>query len=297
MDNFLIIDDYRVKVSNPDKLLWPELGITKVDYIKYLIYLSPYLLSHAKDRFLTTIRYPDGFDKKFFYQKKVPRYAPDYVDTCEWKDGSRYINLNKQATLVWLGNLAALEYHTTFNRIQKPDSPINLVFDLDPSDGQVFEQVIDVALKINETLKKLNVISYIKTSGATGLQIYIPIGEKYDYDTARKISKFFAEYFAGKYPDIITIERLKEKRGNKLYFDYLQMWEGKSIITPYSPRATKNATIAMPVTWEEVEKGIRPEDFTIMNALKRIKEKGDLFQVLLSQNNSQNFDFVLEQIE
>ncbi|QUI23594.1 DNA polymerase domain-containing protein [Vallitalea pronyensis] len=297
MDNFLIIDDHRVKISNADKLLWPDLGITKVDYIKYLIYLSPYLLSHAKDRFLTTIRYPDGYDKKFFYQKKVPQYAPDFVETCEWKDGSMYINLNNQATLVWLGNLAALEFHTTFNRVQKPNAPINLVFDLDPSRGQVFEQVIDVALKVHETLKKLKVTSYIKTSGATGLQIYIPIGEKYDYDTARSISKFFAEYFAGKYPDMITIERLKEKRGQKLYFDYLQMWEGKSIITPYSPRATKHATIAMPVTWDEVEKGIRPEDFTIINALKRIDEKGDLFANLLSQNNVQNMDFVLEEIK
>lgn len=297
VDKIILIEGDKIKLSNPNKLLWPNLGITKVDYLKYLIYLSPYIIKHAKDRFLTTIRYPDGYHKKFFYQKKVPSYAPDFVETCEWKDGSLYINLNKQATLVWLGNLASLEFHTTFNKIQKPLSPSSLVFDLDPSEGQIFEQVIEVALRVHETLNKLNVTSYVKTSGATGLQIYIPIGEKYDYDTARKISKFFAEYFANKYPDIITIERLKDKRGSKLYFDYLQMWEGKSIITPYSPRATQYASVSMPLRWEEVEKGIKPEDFTIMNALDRINDIGDLFDPLLNKNTIQSFEFVLEQIQ
>ncbi|GKX29505.1 DNA polymerase domain-containing protein [Vallitalea longa] len=297
MDKFIMIDNNKVKISNPDKLLWPELGISKVDYIKYLIYLSPYIIKHAKDRFLTTIRYPDGYNKKFFYQKKVPAYAPDFVDTVNWKDGSEYINLNKQVTLIWLGNLASLEFHTTFNRIQKPFSPTSLVFDLDPSQGQTFDQVIEVALLIYETLNKLNVNSYVKTSGATGLQIYIPIGEKYDYNLARKISKFFAEYFANKYPNLITIERLKEKRGNKLYFDYLQMWEGKSIINPYSPRATKFASISMPVKWEEVKKGIKPSDFTIMNAMDRIKKNGDLFEPLIDNKNAENVSSILQQIK
>jgi bifunctional non-homologous end joining protein LigD len=296
VDNIIIIDDIKIKLSNPNKLLWPELGITKVDYLKYLIYLSPYIIKHAKDRYLTTIRYPDGYNQKFFYQKKIPSYAPNYVDTCEWKDGSLYINLNKQTTLIWLGNLASLEFHTTFNKIHNPFYPNNIVFDLDPSQGQVFDQVIEVALKIYETLNKLNIKSYVKTSGATGLQIYIPIGDKYDYNVARQISKFFAEYFSNKYPEIITIERLKNKRGKKLYFDYLQMWEGKSIITPYSPRATKYASISMPLKWEEVEKGIKPEDFTIINAMARLKKMGDLFEPLLNNNNTQDFNFILQEI-
>jgi bifunctional non-homologous end joining protein LigD len=297
MDKIILIDNNKIKLSNPSKLLWDNLSITKEEYIKYLVMLSPYILKYAKNRYLTTIRYPDGYNKKFFYQKKVPSYAPNFVDTCQWKDGSKYINLNNKSTLIWLGNLATLEFHTTFNTINKPYSPTNLVFDLDPSEGQVFEQVIEVALKINETLKKLNITSYVKTSGATGLQIYISLGNRYDYDTARKISKFFAEYFASKYSDLITIERLKEKRGKKLYFDYLQMWEGKSIITPYSPRATKNATISMPLKWEEVEKGIKPKDYTIINALDRINAIGDLFQPLLNEDTASNIDFVLQEIK
>lgn len=297
MNKFIMINDNKIKISNPDKYLWPELGVTKVDYIKYLIYLSPYIIKHAKDRFLTTIRYPDGYSKKFFYQKKVPGYAPDFVNTADWKDGSKYINLDSQATLIWLGNLASLEFHTTFNKIQNPFAPTSLVFDLDPSEGQTFNQVIEVALLIYKTLNKLHINSYIKTSGATGLQIYIPIGEKYDYNTARKISKFFAEYFAKKYPRIITIERLKENRGNKLYFDYLQMWEGKSIITPYSPRATSSASISMPLRWEEVKEGIKPSDYTIMNAIERIKKNGDIFDPLLNRNNAQNINLILQQIK
>lgn len=287
------VDGVDIKITNSQKLLWPELGIRKVDYIKKLIFLAPYIIAYTSNRLLTTIRYPDGVHGKNFYQKQIPNYAPEWIDTLQWHDNT-YINLNKMASVIWVGNQAAIELHTAFDRYDNSEYPTNLVFDLDPSEGQTFENVTEVALKIHELMKSLGVKSFIKTSGATGLQIFIPIGNRYNYDTARKMNEFFAIYFSQKYPKLITIERMVDKRGKKLYFDYLQMWKGKTIISPYSARATKEATVSMPIEWQELEQGVIPKDFTLLNVEDRINEKGDLFAQLYDASNTQNLDFILD---
>lgn len=287
----ITLDNRELKITNPKKILWPALGIRKIDYIAKLIELAPFILPHTTNRLLTTIRYPDGVTGKSFYQKNIPQYAPQWIESVEWKN-TRYIILNSKATLGWLGNQAALEFHTTFNYYQNQDYPTALVFDLDPSKGQPFEQVVEVALYIFHTLTTLGINSYVKTSGATGLQIYIPIGRRYNYDLARQINKFFGEYFSQRLPKLITIERMTGKRGNKLYFDYLQMWHGKTITSVYSPRATINATISTPLEWEELNKGIKPEDFTLLNIRERLEEKGDLFAPLLQGGFESNIDHI-----
>ncbi len=289
------IDGHDVKITNPEKVLWTELGIRKIDYIKKLIELAPYLIPHTENRLLTTIRYPDGVNGKSFYQKNMPDYTPAWIEREQWKE-IEYINLNHLATLVWLGNQAALELHTSFHLIQKEKNPTSLVFDLDPSSGQTFSDVIEVALLIYDTLKSLEIKSYIKTSGATGLQIYIPVGGRYNYGTARKINTFFATYFQQKYPKYITIERIVSKRAQKLYFDYLQMWHGKTIISAYSPRATEKATISMPIAWDELQTGIKPDDFTLLNAIERLKEKGDLFEPLNNNGYNPHLDALIKSL-
>lgn len=291
--NELLVGDVKVRITNPEKVLFPDLGLRKIDYIGKLIELGPYILPHAKDRLLTTIRHPDGTGGKSFFQKNIPKYAPEWIEKTEWNE-IQYILLNSMATLVWLANQAALEFHTSFNLFQKENKPTDLVFDLDPSEGQSFDEVSEVALCIHETLKGLNIKSWAKTSGATGIQIYIPVGQRYDYDTARSINEFFGIYFSQRYPERITLERMVNKRAKKLYFDYLQMWNGKTITMVYSPRATPKATVSMPVTWEEIEAGITPEDFHLLNAKERLEQKGDLFKPLLLQENIQNLDFVLK---
>jgi bifunctional non-homologous end joining protein LigD len=291
--NELLVGDSKVRITNPEKVLFPDLGLRKIDYIAKLIELGPYILPHSKDRLLTTVRYPDGNEGKSFFQKNIPSYAPDWIEKADWNE-IRYIILNSMATLIWLGNQAALEFHTSFNLLQNENKPTDLVFDLDPSEGQGFDEVSEAALCIHETLQGLNIESWVKTSGATGLQIYIPIGQRYDYDTARSINEFFGIYFSQKYPKIITIERMVSKRGKKLYFDYLQMWSGKTITMVYSPRATPKATVSMPVTWEEIKVGIHPEDFHILNAKERLRKMGDLFKPLLLQEHIQNLDIMLE---
>lgn len=291
----ITIDGFPLQITNPKKILWPEIGIRKIDYISLLLKLAPFILPHTKDRLLTTIRYPDGINGKSFYQKSIPTYAPEWIERRTW-NGIDYILINNRATLIWLGNQAALELHTAFNLYQQPENPTSLVFDLDPSEGQPFEQVVQSAIYINETLTSLHIKSWIKTSGATGLQIYIPVGGRYNYQTARKLNKFFAEYFSQKHPELITIERMVNKRENKLYFDYLQMWSGKTITSCYSPRATKQATVSMPIEWEEVQKGITPQDFNLENMLTRLQKNGDLFKGLYLEKNIQNLDFLLKEI-
>jgi len=289
----ITIDGFPIRITNPEKILWPELELRKIDYIALLNDIAAYLLPHTKDRLLTTIRYPDGVGGKSFYQKNIPNYAPDWVDTAKWKT-TKYILLNKRATLIWLGNQAALEFHTSFNQYQTELYPSFLVFDLDPSKGQSFEEVVEAALLINETLQSLKIKSWVKTSGATGLQLYIPIGKQYTYETAKRINQFFSEYFSQKYANRITIERMVNKRGKKLYFDYLQMWHGKTITSVYSPRATKHGTVSIPVEWSELKKGIKPEDFHLLNVKDRLQEKGDLFAPLLSMENKQDLHMILD---
>lgn len=288
----LQVEDQKVKITNPEKYLWPELGIRKVDYISYLIKLSPYILSYSSHRLLTTIRYPHGIDGKSFYQKSIPTYAPHWITKVLWHN-TPYMVLDSLPTLVWLGNQAALELHTAFNSYDNENFPTFLVFDLDPSQGQSFEEVTEAALLIYDALEALNIKSWVKTSGATGLQIYIPVGEKYDYATSRKINSFFGKYFTQKYPNLFTMERTVNKRGKKLYFDYLQMWHGKSIIAPYSPRATKDATVSTPVTWDELRKGLKPQNFTLLNIHNRLKDKGDIFKELIDEVNIQDLDNIL----
>lgn len=267
------------QISNPDKLLFPDMGITKLEYIKSLYELAPYLLNYTGNRNLTAIHYPDGVGEKSYYQKNIPSHAPDFIKRHEL-DGTEYIVMDKVETLLWMGNMAALEFHIPFNTLDRPDYPDALVFDLDPSEGQPFQQVIEAALTIYETLKELGIQCFCKTSGATGMQVAISTGQELHYETAREINHFFGQYFVEKYPHIFTIERKVKARGKKLYFDYLQMWQGKTIIAPYSPRANITANVSAPVLWEELEKGVKPEDFTLRTIHARLKDKGDIFKRL-----------------
>lgn len=279
----IVVEGYNVSISNPEKPLWPEAGIRKIDYLKALAEMAPYMLPHTQDRALTSIRYPHGVGGKSFYQKRPPLRPPEFADIVEI-EGDTFINLNSLPTLLWLGNLAVIEFHTPFGMFT--DNMLHsLVFDLDPSEGQTFKDAAQCALRVNETLEELGIESLVKTSGASGLQLYIPTGVM-TYEQGRAINEFFGKYFAGKYPELMTIERQVNKRGRKLYFDYLQMWRGKNIISVYSPRAVTCAAVSMPITWDELKAGAEPCDFTIKNAPERLKKNGDMFARLLEDNEN-----------
>lgn len=290
------VEGHTIRITNPEKLLWPESQISKLDHIRYLIEMAPYFLSYAKDRLLTTIRYPDGINGKSFYQKNLPNHAPAWVATHVWRD-TNYILANDIPTLVWLGNQACLEFHVSFNLYNQPKLPTELVFDLDPTDVDNFDLVLEVALRIKEVLDSLGLVSQPKTSGASGLQIYIPIEARYTYEQTRHLNKFIAHYIADKYPQQVTVERLIKNRGTKLYFDYIQHGEGRTLPAPYSPRARKEGSVSTPVTWEEVQVGFSPRDFTIKNVKQRINEMGDLFDLMTKQKEKQSIDRLLQFIK
>lgn len=288
-------EDKEITVSNPDKYLWPDLKIKKIDYIHYLIDLAPFIIKYTENRPLTVIRYPDGINGKSFFQKHLPAYAPSWIHSKD-ENGKKYMYLDDIPTLVWLANQGALEFHVTFNTSESPDTPHSLVFDLDPSEDQDFEDAADAALLIRDTLQELNISSFPKTSGASGIQIYIPVGNQYTYEEARIINHFFGSYFSSKHSNHFTIERTVKNRGKKIYFDYLQMWYKKTIISPYSPRAVESAAVSMPVTWDELEKGCHPSDFTLFNVKNRLETMGDLFDVLYNEKSYQNLSFILENL-
>jgi bifunctional non-homologous end joining protein LigD len=292
MDIKLKIENKIIDLKNPDKPLWPEANVTKRDYVETMTILAPFLIKYSKNRMLTSIRYPHGIGEKSFYQKEKPQNTPDWVKIINFND-KNYIDLNSAATLIWLCTQAALELHTSFNIHDKPDHPSYLVFDLDPDDGQSFDAVVEIADSVHETLKSLSITDFVKTSGATGLQIFIPTAARYDYNTARKLNEFFAEYFAQKLSSKVTIERMKKNRAGKLYFDWQQMWYGKTMIAPYSARAVRSAAVSTPLEWQELN-GARPEMYTLKNIAARLEQKGDLLEPSLHCDNKHQLDEILK---
>ncbi|MGD8189955.1 non-homologous end-joining DNA ligase [Brevibacillus ginsengisoli] len=291
----LMVDGTPVGISNPDKLLWPQKPISKVQYLEYLIQVAPYMLPHVMDRVLTVIRFPDGVTKEKFYQKHCPSYAPDFVQTYLVED-IRYILCNDLATLIWLGNQASIELHVPFVTIHST-KPQEIVFDLDPPSQKEFALAVHAALMMKEIFDQLKLVSFVKTSGNKGLQVYIPLPkEQYTFEETRSFTKFVADYLTAREPSLFTTERLKKNRANRLYLDYVQHAEGKTIIAPYSARGNEDALIATPLIWQEVNEKLRPHDFTLEMLPRRIQQNGCPFAQMEESRSRQNFDYCLEWI-
>lgn len=282
-----------VKITHPEKPLWETPPVAKMDYLHYLREISPYMLPFLEDRLLTVIRFPHGmFGEERFFQKNCPDYAPDFVKRKRDED-INYIICNDLKTLIWLGNQLAIEFHIPFQKYTN-HGPGEIVFDLDPPSKAAFPLAIKGALLIKKVLDQLGLISFVKTSGNKGLQIYIPLpDDKFSFSETAKFTSFIAEYLVSKDPNSFTTERLKRNRKGKLYIDYLQHGEGKTIIAPYSPRGTKEATVATPLFWDEVNEKLKLEDFQITNVPERIKKKGDPFCSYFHAKDEQNFTPIL----
>ncbi|QQE76776.1 non-homologous end-joining DNA ligase [Alicyclobacillus sp. SO9] len=274
--------EHAVTISHPEKVLWPQIGFTKIDYIRYLIDASPYLLQHLNNRPLTVIRFPDGVNSESFFQKDAPKGTPPWVTTTPvWspdrQDYIHYILVDSVATLIWLGNLACLEFHIGFTTTQNEELPTHIAFDLDPT-VPGFERVRAVALKLHELLDGLQLTNRVKTSGATGLQVFIPLKIGYTFEDTKVFTEAVAQYLSATLPDLVTLERLKKNRGNKVYVDIPQHGSGRTLIAPYSARSTSDAKVSTPITWAELAQGAVPEDFTVAEVPSRLKTTGDLFQ-------------------
>lgn len=280
------ISGHEVKFSNLGKLYWPDDKIQKRELINYYYQVAPLILPYLENRPLSLNRFPNGIKGKSFYQKDVTGKVPEWIETTPYVsegEDKNFMLCNDEATLLYMANLGAIDVNPWNSRIETPDNPDWCLLDLDPDTSNTFEQVIETAQAIKNLLDSLGVPSYCKTSGSTGLHIYIPLGAKYSYDQCQLFAEWVAGQVQQQLPDFTSVERLTKNRKGKLYIDYLQNRPKATLAAPYSVRPKPGATVSMPLHWEEVKVGLQLKDFTIYNAMDRIQREGDLFKPVLGE--------------
>jgi len=278
---------HELKFTHLSKVYWPEDNVTKRDMFNYYYQVAEYILPYLKDRPMSLNRFPNGIHGSSFYQKDVTGKAPDWVTktfpyTTSEGEHKEYLVGSDESYLLWMASLGCIEMNPWFSRVKSPDNPDYCVIDLDP-DKNTFDQVVEAALEVKKVLDAIDVPSYPKTSGSTGMHIYIPLDAKYTYDQSQLFAKIIVQLVHKQIPDYTTLERMVDKRDGKMYLDFLQNRPGATIAGPYSLRPKVGATVSMPLAWDEVKRGLTMKDFTIFNSIDRLKETGDLFKGVLSK--------------
>ncbi len=284
-----------LRLSNTDKLFWPEEGITKGDLIRYYRGVAPVLVPHLKDRPFTMKRYPDGWKGKFFFQKDAPKHMPEWikgveitVSTRESPRQTRRIQapvVNDDLSLLWMINMGCIDCNTWYSRIDKPERPDWVLFDLDPSPDVGFAETVQVALLIKQALDALGLASFPKTSGSEGIHVLVPIDRRSTYADTRRFAEIVAGAIARAHPGLATTEWSKAKRRGVL-IDANQNGEGKTIASVYSVRPKAGAPVSTPLRWEEVNDSLDPASFTMSAVLERVERDGDLFEGVLTTKQS-----------
>ncbi len=278
---------HELTFTNLDKLYWPDDKITKRDLINYYYQVAPFILPYLKNRPQSMNRHPDGINGKSFYFKDVTGKAPAWVKTfvyhSEADDRDRnYLVAENEASLLYMASLGCIEMNPWHSTVNKQDYPDWCVIDLDPG-STTFEQVIEAALVTRSLLDRMGITGFPKTSGSKGIHIYIPLGAKYSYEQSKEFARAIATMVHQEIPAFTSIERAVKDRKGKMYIDFLQNRPQATISAPYSLRPKPGATVSMPLHWEEVKSGLRLTDFTIHNALERVKSVGDLFKPVLGK--------------
>ena len=293
------VDGKEITFNNLDKIYYPKKKVTKRDVVNYYYQVAPYMLPYMKDRPQTLIRYPNGIEGKCFYQKdvtgKVPSWAQQFPYSSDKGGDRNFLVVTNEASLLLIASIGGLEMHPWSSRIQKPNNPDWCIIDLDPSDTTTFEQVITAAQTTKEVLDAIGAPAYCKTSGATGLHIYIPLGALYTYEQSKEFGRVLVTIINKKIPEFTSIERIVQNRNGKLYLDFLQNRPQATLAAPYSLRPKPDATVSMPLHWEEVTKGLQMKNFTIFNAVERIQSQGDIFKGVLGKGI--NLKAVLKKVE
>jgi bifunctional non-homologous end joining protein LigD len=276
------VDRFKVHLSNQNKLYFPSDKITKGDVIDYYNAIYPYIIPYIRNRPQSLRRNPGGILDEGFFQKDAPDDVPAFVKTVPVYSDSvnktiDYIVCNNKATLLYMNNLGCIEINPWFSTTRHLDRPDYCVIDIDPSPKNTFEQVIDAALAVKEVLDRAGAVSFCKTSGATGLHVYIPLGAKYTYEEAKEFSHIIAMMACDLLPETTSLERSLGKRGPKIYMDYLQNRRGQTLACAYSLRPKPGATASAPLKWSEVKKGLHPSNFTIKTLPARLGKSGDIF--------------------
>lgn len=276
-------------LTKPTKIFWPEKKYTKFDLAKYYLEISPIILSYLKDRPQNLNRHPDGIKGISFYQKDIEFEVPEFVEIVDIKRDDpkqqedeldkaiSYILCQNVETLIFMANLGCIEINPWLSRVEHLENPDLLVFDIDPN-GVEFKTVVKMARTMYEFLAEVGIEPFIKTSGKRGIHLYTGLNNKYTYDETRAFAELVAKIFEQKYPQIISLERSPKDRKHKIYIDYLQNRRGQTTASVYSVRPSKDATVSMPVKFEELNSKLDPTNFDIKNTMKRVDKYGDLWR-------------------
>jgi bifunctional non-homologous end joining protein LigD len=277
---------HELKFNHVTKLYWPEDKITKGQMLNYYYKVGEFIMPYLKDRPMSLNRFPGGIHGQSFYQKNVTDKAPDWAKTFDHvtDEGkvTKYLVGTDEASLLWMASLGCIEINPWFSRAETPDNPDYCVIDLDP-DKHTYDQVVQAALETKKILDVIDVPSYPKTSGSTGMHIYIPLDGKYTYQQSQLFANIIVKLVHKQIPDFTSLERSIAARNGKMYLDFLQNRPGATIAGPYSLRPKPSATVSTPLSWDEVKPGLTIQHFNIHNAIDRFKETGDLFKGVLGE--------------
>jgi bifunctional non-homologous end joining protein LigD len=283
----LRIESKEVKLTNLDKPFWPELGVTKGDLIQYYADVAEWLLPHIRDRAMVMKRYPHGAGGEFFFMKRAPSPRPDWVQTCRINhDSGNVIDfpmINDVPSLLWVINLGCIDLNQWYATCDDVNRPDYLHFDLDPGSA-TWEQVLEASRIVHDALTKLEMPAVAKTTGSKGIHLFVPIVRGPVQKEVWTFAKALAQELAGRHPALLTSEyRVARRPAGRVLVDYNQNAWGRTLASVYSVRPHPKACVSTPITWKEVDAGVRIEDFRIDNVRARFKETGDLFKPLLQK--------------
>jgi bifunctional non-homologous end joining protein LigD len=284
----------RVRLSSADRVLFPEDGITKGDLFAYYGDVAPAILPHLKNRPFTLKRYPHGITQEAYFQKQAPRGVPDWLPTRQFTThprdgGSRLVDfalVNSRDALLWMVQMNCVDMNAWYSRVDKPERPDYVVFDLDPADDG-FANAVRVAQLVRAALERVELRSYVKTSGASGIHVLVPISRRASFGDTYEFAELVSRQVEAENPGLATTEWLKKKRPpGSVLVDHRQNGHGKTIASVYSVRPRPGAPVSTPLRWEELTEQVRPRDFGMREVLERIDRHGDLYEPVLQGGQS-----------
>ena len=286
----LEVDGRTVRLTNLEKLFWPDERITKGELLEYYSTVAPVLLPHIRHRAMVMKRYPNGALGKCFWMKRAPEHRPEWIRTCAVEHGSGSVIdfpvIDDRASLLWIVNLGTIDLNPWYSRCDDTGRPDWLHVDLDPGEGATFEGVLEAALLVREALETLGMECWAKTTGSKGMHVYVPIVRGPTQKEVWTFAKAFAQAIAADHPKLLTaVYRVADRPRGRVLVDYNQNAWGRTLASIYSPRPRRGATVSTPVTWDEVANGVRIADFNLRNVPDRIRDVGDLWAPLLEKRH------------
>ena len=284
------VEGRELRLSNLDKVMYPETGFTKGQVIDYYTRIAPVLLPHLEGRPVTLKRYPDGVNGQYFYEKNCPSHRPSWVKTRQIELQRKKVNFclcGDLPTLVWMANLADLELHPSLSLAKSVKRPTTMAFDLDPGQPADIIECCEVAIALRDTLGDLGLECFPKTSGSKGMQVYVPLNQpRVTYDQTKPLAKAFAQHMERENPELVVSSMKKSLRPGKVLIDWSQNDAAKTTVSVYSLRAKERPTVSTPLEWDEVETALEKRDshalvFESDEVLERVEERGDLFEPVL----------------